>query len=267
MFMKSILGICFLWIATALHPSLTVAKDLIALDARTRDAVLLKVPADMKLIKEYLKDPTTSWQLHRGDLHLQDDWPNGDAIVVDGNVIVDGTYDDRRAGIGMLLVLGDMQAKNVVSWGALAVTGKLTSPGLVYAYYNDYTFEAMILEARAFVSNDKAIYIGDRKSGLYLTDRAIQTEEEMTKALSVFSPEVIAPALDDFFGDKVWGVIPDYDACRQLLLDNKSVFRNVEAPKSLFVDVSKMISSDVSDEEVRALEKKDPLLKLLSQMR
>ncbi len=50
-----------------------------------------------------------------------------------------------------------MRAEHVMSWGSIAVTGTLEASGLVYAYYNDFTFEVGgPVKAKALVVFDKS---------------------------------------------------------------------------------------------------------------
>ncbi|WP_331765911.1 hypothetical protein [Embleya sp. NBC_00896] len=81
------------------------------------------------------------------------------ALVVDGDLIVHGFLDDYVYDIGMLVVLGDLVVRDLVSWGSVYVGGDLRAEGIVYGYYNDFTFEVKgEVHARALVLNDKSAY-------------------------------------------------------------------------------------------------------------
>ncbi|MER5934199.1 hypothetical protein [Streptomyces sp. NPDC002054] len=106
---------------------------------------------------DYLRDTGIAWQHHAGDLVVPEDLDLDIALVVDGDLIVHGFLDDYVSGIGMLVVLGDLVVRDLVSWGSVYVAGDLRAEGIVYGYYNDYTFEVEgAVHARALVLSDKS---------------------------------------------------------------------------------------------------------------
>jgi hypothetical protein len=106
-----------------------------------------------KGIQFYLKG-NRCW-IHEGDLRLPADTINDIDLIVTGDLIVDGWYDDSASGC--LAVLGAMRCRHIFSDSGLFVGGPVLVQGLIYQYYNDWTFEcAGPVEARAFISEDKA---------------------------------------------------------------------------------------------------------------
>ncbi|MFJ3722872.1 hypothetical protein ACIPYQ_09915 [Streptomyces sp. NPDC090045] len=104
---------------------------------------------------DYLRDTGIAWQYHAGDLVVPEDVALDIALVVDGDLIVHGFVDDYVHDIGMLVVLGDLVVRDLVSWGSVYVGGDLRAEGIVYGYYNDYTFEVEgAVHARALVLYD-----------------------------------------------------------------------------------------------------------------
>ena len=79
------------------------------------------------------------WQLYEGDLEIAGSLDLDAMLVVTGRLRIAGSLDGGH-GSGHLIVLGDLDAEHVVSWGALQVGGDLNARGLVYAYYNDFSF-------------------------------------------------------------------------------------------------------------------------------
>ncbi|MBC3840922.1 hypothetical protein GXW82_13545 [Streptacidiphilus sp. 4-A2] len=107
-------------------------------------------------IVDYLQNRNIGWYLHSGDLIVPENVDNDLALVVDGDMIVHGFLDDYVADTGLLVVLGDLVVRDLVSWGSVYVAGDLRAEGVVYGYYNDYTFEvAGEVHARALVLSDK----------------------------------------------------------------------------------------------------------------
>ncbi|WP_329107112.1 hypothetical protein [Streptomyces sp. NBC_01439] len=106
---------------------------------------------------DYLQDTGIAWYHHQGDLVVPEDLDLDIALVVDGDLIVHGFLDDYVSGIGMLVVLGDLVVRDLVSWGSVYVAGDLRAEGIVYGYYNDFTFEVEgAVHARALVLYDKS---------------------------------------------------------------------------------------------------------------
>ncbi|MFD0572814.1 hypothetical protein ACFQ0T_30745 [Kitasatospora gansuensis] len=80
-------------------------------------------------ITEYLTDPRIGWYLHSGDLVAPADLDHDVALVVDGDLTVHGFLDDSSSGLGLLVVLGDLTVRHLVSWGSVHVTGDLHAEG------------------------------------------------------------------------------------------------------------------------------------------
>ncbi|MFD9302087.1 hypothetical protein ACFWCB_05175 [Streptomyces sp. NPDC060048] len=106
---------------------------------------------------DYLRNTGIAWQYHAGDLVVPEDLDLDIALVVDGDLIVHGFLDDYVSDIGMLVVLGDLVVRDLVSWGSVYVGGDLRAEGIVYGHYNDFTFEVEgEVHARALVLYDKS---------------------------------------------------------------------------------------------------------------
>ena len=97
------------------------------------------------------------WYLHRGDLVVDRSLHHDRTLVVFGSMTVQGTFDDEQSPYGLLLVFGDMRVEHLLSIGTLAVTGNIKADGLIYPYYNDFTFEVgKSIEAKALCISDKS---------------------------------------------------------------------------------------------------------------
>lgn len=116
--------------------------------------------AAMHTTQYYLQ--TYSWWIYEGDLRLPGDVANDINLIVTGDLIVDGWYNDYCRGEGMLVVMGAMRCQHILSWYGLSVRGNLDVQGLLYQYYNDWCFEcAGRVSARAFLGEDKSCQFGE----------------------------------------------------------------------------------------------------------
>jgi hypothetical protein len=141
-------------------------------------------------ISGYLTNKRIGWYVHRGDLVVPESVDNDMALVVDGDMIVHGFLDDYVSDVGLLVVLGDLVVRDLVSWGSVYVAGDLRAEGVVYGYYNDYTFEvAGKVHARALVLDDKD---SDYRTGELEAeiDSYSPTKKQYRTARDIFVPEV-----------------------------------------------------------------------------
>lgn len=122
--------------AEAAEPLWRTSSDVITrnqasisrLDAAGVESVIARLPQSLSLIPPFLRDTDVQAYLYKGDLTIDGSFANTHALVVDGNVTIRGSYDDYRGGgIGILVVLGDLRAEHVVSWGSMASRAGSTS--------------------------------------------------------------------------------------------------------------------------------------------
>lgn len=235
------------------------------LDAAGVAAVIARLPKSLPLIPDFLRDTSVQVYLHKGDLTIDGSFANTHALVVDGNLTIRGSYDDYRGGgIGILVVLGDLRAEHVVSWGSMAVTGRLDATGLVYAYYNDYSFEvAGPVTARAVVVFDKS----NNNPRVDATVR--QTDDGHGAALAVrhFVPELM---IEDIL-DKTEAATPEllavasYDTARTRIVAGLPIFREKPGPESLAGDVLRLFRPGLDAATRKRLAATDPLLAMVAQ--
>ncbi|MFF3373547.1 hypothetical protein ACFYXF_11430 [Streptomyces sp. NPDC002680] len=165
------------------------------------------------------------WYHHAGDLILPDDTDLDIALVVDGDLVVHGFLDDHVSGLGMLVVLGDLVVRDLLSWGALYVGGDLRSQGVVHAYYNDFTFEvAGAVHARALILDDK---FGDYRRGTLGVeiDAYDPTPEQLRAAHEIFVPEVYEEDRDAE-EEESESRRPSYDRIRARLHAGRPLFKD-----------------------------------------
>lgn len=159
-----------------------------------------------------------NYVLHKGDLTITKDFNlfSGQALIVDGDLLVEGSYDDH--GTGHLVVLGDMKSTNFLSDGTSVVTGKVIVDELVYCYYNDYISEFRGgVESRALFIYDKSCSYPESKSKFefFAADTYGDTDYEMYRHLS---PELAAASVKN-------PAVPDYPVASRIIGDGGSVFR------------------------------------------
>ncbi|MDQ7911310.1 hypothetical protein RB614_43160 [Phytohabitans sp. ZYX-F-186] len=110
-------------------------------------AELLKVTSQFKVGRGFFAPDMDGWhydvRLVEGDLSVPgglDLFAQGlAALVVTGNLEVQGAYGDGDDPWSGVFVLGDMRAANVVTAGSLSVAGSLTVAGGIVGDYNDYS--------------------------------------------------------------------------------------------------------------------------------
>jgi hypothetical protein len=233
------------------------------LDKAGIEAVVERLPKSLSLIPDYLRDKDVRVHLHKGDLTIDGSFANDHVLVVDGNLTIRGSYDDFRGdGTGILVVLGDLRAEHVVSWGSIAVTGTLEASGLVYAYYNDFTFEvAGPVRARALIVFDKAT------NDPHVDAPVVQTDEGDGAALAVrhFVPELmIEDVLDKTDAETpALRAVASYEAARKRIAAGQPIFREQPGPESLAGDVLRLFAPRVDAATMARLARADRLLAMV----
>lgn len=115
--------------------------------------------------RDYLEE--YGWRLHEGDLRLPANVVNDINLIVTGDLIIDGWYNDYNGGGGMLIVFGSMRCQHVLSWQGMFIGGDLRAQGLIYQCYNDWCFECLgEVAARAFICSDKSCNF-DRERAIF----------------------------------------------------------------------------------------------------
>jgi hypothetical protein len=89
-----------------------------------------------------LEDYDGRFLRHAGDLHIDGSFDTDDhdltVLVVEGDLTVTGLCEDRsNDGPCVVLVQGDLRAKNVLTAGFLEVTGALRAEEAIVGDYND----------------------------------------------------------------------------------------------------------------------------------
>ncbi|HJU39711.1 MAG TPA: hypothetical protein VJ724_09075, partial [Tahibacter sp.] len=250
------------WVSSA---ELVERKTLVRANKAQIDAALARLPKGVGMIRDYVVDPDVAVYRHAGDLALDRSFSNDDVVIVEGNLTIDGDYDDDSPGTGVLVVLGDMKADDVMSWGSLAVAGKLASTGLVYANYNDFTFEVGgAITARALVVSDKA---GDWNA---VDARVVQTDDgwNSAEALRHFVPELMVDSLVDSSepGEPVQAQA-DWGVANKRIRALQPLFRDPPGPATLAADAGKLLDPATDAATVAKLAATDRLFALLAASR
>ncbi|MES2818614.1 MAG: hypothetical protein V4812_06450, partial [Pseudomonadota bacterium] len=207
-------------------------------------------------IGDYLEDAGIPWELHRGDLHIDGSLDNRHALVVDGNLTINGDYDDYTSGIGMLVVLGELRVDNLMSWGSVYVDSDLQARGLVIAEYNDFTFEVKgKVNARGLVIHDKSSSYENGQLGFVYDDMAGTDAEQAALAVRQLVPELYD--VSEFAEDNPLGS-PNYEQAVARMRAGQPLFRQQPATASLIQDLSAAL--DASGTGKVALIGRDPLL-------
>lgn len=204
------------------------------------------------------------WQLHEGDLEVAGSLDLDVMLVVTGSLRIAGSLDDGH-GSGHLIVLGDLAADNVVSWGALQVGGDLNARGVVYAYYNDFSFGVRgKVNAAGLVVYDKFNGYSAGTLGFDLGDGngGEGADIEAGKALRLLQPALLTDPevleLDEY--SSLGSLIPDFALVRKHVLAGQPLLRETPASVELPAQAAAAIAADTPVETLRALIGKDVLL-------
>ena len=245
-------------------------KSFPRLDKAGIDSVIKRLPKSLSLIPDYLRDKDAAVFSHKGDLTIDGSFDNSHILVVDGNLTIRGSYDDYGGGIGILVVLGDMRAEHVVSWGSIAVAGTLDASGLVYAYYNDFTFEVGgPVKAKALVVFDKSTNYDRVDATFVQTDSDDDDGKGTGLSVRYFVPELmIEDLLDKTEGDtQTLYAVASYEAVQKRIQAGQPIFRESPAPESLTADVARLFSPKVDAATMTRLAKADRLLAMIAATR
>jgi hypothetical protein len=208
-------------------------------------------------------DANTRVLLHEGDLAVDGNLRSGDIVVVTGNLTVAGNYHDYQDGIGVLLVVGNMQVDNLYSWGALYVGRDLNAKGLVLTVYNDFTFEvAGKVNARALVVSDKSGEYTLGNTPAEISDNASKAKHAM--ALRTLLPEFFTnpDQLEREAGDAMSFDYLGFDDGRaeERIQESGKLFRDQLAGAELTADADLALAGDTPVETQLALLQRDLLL-------
>jgi len=209
-----------------------------------------------KIISYSFEDAEIDWQIHPGDLKVAGNFDNDAALIVDGDLVVDGTYDDYGKGIGHLIVLGDFEAENIFSWNGLYVRGMVKASGLVFGAYSDYAFEVDGgVAARGIVLDDHSSSFAVQQAEFRIDNTAPLDIEQFGKALRLLLPEILADpdTLDVTAATEVNSLWPSYDEAKNLVRSGRSPFRAQEAPASLVEDLRLALDPGSSDPALLAI--------------
>ena len=174
-------------------------------------------PYDLNYVLWTLEQ-TKNWYIHEGDLTLDKSFSSEYALIIKGNLTINGIYDDyKNSYIGNVIVFGNMQADHIYSWGTLTILGDINVKGLIYNEYNDHVFET------TGKIHCKAIYINDKQT--IFNYALLKTEFERD-----YDGVVTGPAITDFFVEDVIDRDDDYyelnsDSIKKLLYDGKNIFK------------------------------------------
>jgi len=223
---------------------------------------LQRMPTGLVGAKKNLAKPQSTWRLHQGDLHIKGAWLNDQNLIVNGNVTLEGNYDDQGNGTtGSLIVLGNFQAQNIVSAGPLSVSGQLDTHGIVHAHGRSQALDVVgTLKARALVVQDRDLNTNKTLATIYLGD--VSDEQGQALALREMVPELLTQyALEHLRrepGSIFW--VPDPTALRQRLAAAKPIFRTKPAPERLVADIRDAASNKTQPSALAAMVRRDVLV-------
>ena len=261
-------------------PTQLDASDLPWIDTRNLDGVR-QATADERatigvvLSGLHIRDDfgARPFLIHDGDLHVRGHLASSGALLVRGDLYIDGIYhDDCRGPYGILAVLGDLRARDVLNGASLYVRGDLHVSGVMLATNTDMALQVEgQLHAEGVVVWDKGVQFTPGAIG-FLFDRLqvpveqISAEDRSLReaALCRLCLELISsgPRIRDeiFEYDSIWRQPIDLKALTSRLLAAQPITRATPASPELPRWLATAISFASADDELLALIGRDPLV-------
>ncbi|MET1081395.1 MAG: hypothetical protein ABWY06_25625 [Pseudomonas sp.] len=208
-------------------------------------------------LRNHFEESYVDWQIHRGDLRIDNSFENNQALVVEGDLSIAGDYDDLYRG--RLVVLGDLRVDNLVSEGSLYVDGDLDAQGLVFAQNDErspFTFEVKgrVNAHGLIVSRKNSQYRLGQVQFAHNDERWLDPPQAALVTRHLL-PEVFEPHRYNVEGE-MWTA--DFELVSQRLHDGLPLFRQPMAPASLIDDLAAAL--DRSSGDKATLVGRDPLV-------
>jgi hypothetical protein len=143
---------------THLYVGMLLARTALASDPRPTTKVSGGFEIESETARVYL-----------GDLHIQGRVDNaGGALVVLGDLIIDGVYVDKTRPDAMVVVGGNMRAKGISTEGWLDVRGDLVVSAVLHGHDNDCSMAVgRTLRTRLFLDEEHFFECGRLDAGHY----------------------------------------------------------------------------------------------------
>lgn len=215
-----------------------------------------------RIIEYSFEDKAIPWRIHRGDLAVAGNFDNDAALIVDGSLRIDGSYDDYRSGEGLLIVLGDLEADHVFTWNGLYVRGAVRAKGLVYGAYNDYAFEVDgKVSARGIVMDDHTAAYEAERAEFDIANYSPVDEEAYGKMIRLMLPETLTDPGSLKLGvySGLAALWPSYGVAKNLMHAGRPLFREREAPEGLVADAKLAVAPESRDQQLLPIVGRDPL--------
>ena len=230
--------------------------------ASAQELKTLRVQFSAKQIAYNFDDADTEVRIHPGDLTVSGALENDSLLIIQGDLTIKGNYHDYLSGIGVLVVLGQMQVENLYSWGAIYVQNDLNASGLILTVYNDFTFEVDgKVNARALVISDKSSDYQAGKIDVMLDDNDFDVEQQ-TLALRTFEPAFFTQPdhLELDADSTLMDLRFDDELGAERIADGGVIFRTQLGAQTLVDAVEVALSEASSAPNLAVLIKGDPLL-------
>lgn len=262
----------FLMLITAVHAETITSKMVVSTygikkaSQSTIDSVIKKNKSIATSEIKFHLEQDFDWKIHEGDLRIKANFLNTHALIVTGNLHIDGSYDDNQDGVGMLVILGNMQVENLLSYGTLHVSGSIMASGVIYTYAPNFIFSANSVSARAFYAADHSTHVSSYKVDYHIDGndfKIIPTwEKQKTAAFEILSS-------DAFDYSEIWyawdhdGGFDKFDvsdsSIRSAIQKDIPIFRSQRAA-GLAIDVKALFDPSTKLAVIKKLMGKDLLL-------
>lgn len=202
--------------------------------------------------------------IHDGELKVSGALQSGHVLVVRGDLVVEGIYDDNRGrGLGVTIVMGGMRATHIYSKGGLYVRDDLHVDGMLMAVHDNFSFEVSgKVHADGLVIQDKSARFGSGRIGFAF----VEYDHEPTlhaAGLRRLLPELFtAPGHRDMLGDEdtledIW---PDHDQMYERIQSGKPIVRDVPAAPELVDWLAQALDPELDEASLLRLVGRDRLV-------
>lgn len=182
------------------------------------------------LIKYALNSEFNEWYVHDGDLLVPHDVCNDIDLIVLGDVVIHGCYDDYASlQTGSIACYGNLWAENIFSWGAIFVEKNLYVDGLIHTVYNDHSFEVFgTVYARVAIVDDKATNDPRQVCEIYANDQTLDSDA-LAKAVGKCK-KAMPSLMWDAESDDDPGRLPEFNRTRAFYYQGEKLFLKSRTP-------------------------------------
>lgn len=217
-------------------------------------AIINKVKAKNPALKKSIEE-SSNWRIKKGNQTIDGDFENDENIIYEGNLTISGNYfsvDDAK-----LIVLGDLNANNILADSSLHVQGNVVAEGMVYASENNNFKVDGQLEAKAFINYKSNVSIKDLKVEIKIDNHQGDYDalyRSLNPDLFVFDEEFESTQFPINEDQIEINIPPAFSEVKFILADYEAeLFRAEPAAESLVADYKKALSQTTTVAQINQM--------------